>query len=395
MTRRNGSETALPSVGQVASRFGRVRDRLDAYLLEDPAFSAQLAIYHEGELVVDLVGGTGMSADSIAVVASATKGVAGITLATLVSQGRLDLDARVVDYWPEFAPYGKHKLLVRELLSHQAGLLNVHGLMSEEDFGDSRRVAAALAASRPVWRPASAFGYHALTIGVLMEELSRRVAGTDLRTLYEERIRAPRDIQFWLGVPEAEDHRCVDIPPAILSAKEAADHAALPLRSDDLVAYAFNRSRPDPSPLRAGGSVLDVSSRRIRSMGFAAALGIGSALGLAQVYAAALGHLGDPLIDDETIDAMSQEQVWGPDRLSGVVRAFGVVFMKPDPRLPFGSFRAFGHDGSGGKLAFADPMYDMAFGYIPSPRQEGRPNVGADYRSIQLSILARECIAGS
>lgn len=43
--------------------------------------------------------------------------------------------------------------------------------------------------------------------------------------------------------------------------------------------------------------------------------------------------------------------------------------MKPQPRIEFGSYRAFGHDGAGGALGFADPMYDMSLGCIPMPMQ--------------------------
>jgi CubicO group peptidase (beta-lactamase class C family) len=40
----------------------------------------------------------------------------------LAGQGRLDLDAPVAKYWPEFGQTGKEKLPVRYLLSHRAGL---------------------------------------------------------------------------------------------------------------------------------------------------------------------------------------------------------------------------------------------------------------------------------
>jgi hypothetical protein len=86
---------------------------------------------------------------------------------------------------------------------------------------------------------------------------------------------------------------------------------------------------------------------------------------------------------------MSQELSWGLDRVLNIQSCFGVVFMKPQPRVEFGSYKAFGHDRAGGALAFADPMHDMAFGYIPMPMQF--PG-GADDKSIELSQIARRCI---
>jgi hypothetical protein len=107
------------------------------------------------------------------------------------------------------------------------------------------------------------------------------------------------------------------------------------------------------------------------------------------VYAAAIGLVGDALLDEETIGQMSQQHSWGLDRVLNVQSCFGVVFMKPQPRIEFGSYQAFGHDGAGGALGFADPMYEMSFGYIPMPMQY--PG-GADGKSIELSQIARQCI---
>ena len=39
----------------------------------------------------------------------------------LADRGRLDLDAPVSDYWPEYAQAGKERTHVRYLLAHQAG----------------------------------------------------------------------------------------------------------------------------------------------------------------------------------------------------------------------------------------------------------------------------------
>jgi hypothetical protein len=69
---------------------------------------------------------------------------------------------------------------------------------------------------------------------------------------------------------------------------------------------------------------------------------------------------------------MSQEQVWGLDRVSGLDNAFAVVFMKPHMSRNFGSHRAFGHEGANAALGFADPAYGLGFGYIPQRAEDGR-----------------------
>jgi hypothetical protein len=86
---------------------------------------------------------------------------------------------------------------------------------------------------------------------------------------------------------------------------------------------------------------------------------------------------------------MTQQQVGGVDRVLNKVMCFGIVYMKPHQEVEFGSYRAFGHDGAGGALAFADPAYGIGFGYIPMPIQY--PGA-ADPKGVQLSTLVRSCI---
>lgn len=374
------------SIGTVAPGFESVRAEFDAYLADDPNYSAQLAVYWKDQLVVDLVGGDGLHRETLLGTFSATKGVAGITLATLVRTGELDLDQPVVHYWPEFGAHGKETILVRELLSHQAGLINVDGGLDTADILDSRYAAPKLAAQRPYWRPGSTFGYHGLTVGSFMEELVRRITGRSLQELYEATIRAPRAIDFWLGLPELQEDRFEALRPAHPTAEQLALMSASPMSSDGFGALMFNGVNNMVPPNLGPYSP---NLREVRAAGPAAVGGIGSARGLAQVYAAAIGLTGDAILDPETLAAMGQQQVWGVDRVLNFPTAFGVVFMKPHQSSDFGSFQAFGHDGAGGALGFADPLYDASFGYIPLQMQ--LPG-GADARALRLSQTVRTAI---
>jgi CubicO group peptidase (beta-lactamase class C family) len=400
----NGSTTSsvarprpAASVGSTTEPFQPVRDQFEAYLLEDPSYSAQVAIYWNGQPAVDLAGGPHLRSDSVTGIFSATKGVAALTLATLLEDRQLDLDQRVSHYWPEFGCLGKEQVLVRQLLSHQVGLVNVPGGLNEQDYSDSTALADRLARARPAWQPGAEFGYHGLTIGAFMEELVRRVTGSTLQALYEERVRAPRDIDCWLGLPPEQDHRYQPLLPIEHTVRSFAEAELSAFTGDSVSAYAYNRFTPNPVPmpdfLGDQPAALMTNDPAIRAGGFASAAGVASAKGLAQVYAAALGHLGPALFSEEVRDAISQEQVFGHDRIANVQRAFAVVFLKPAPVMDFGSWRAFGHDGANGRLAYADPTYGLAFGYIPSPMQHVRPGIGADDRSLRLSRLARECVA--
>jgi len=365
------------SSGFATPEYQAVRVLFESFLKDDPQYSAQVAVYCSGTKVVDLSGGPRLAKGSITGAYSCSKGVAAFVIALLVQDGLLDLDRTVAHYWPEFAAHGKEEITVRQALSHRAGLLGVEGGLALSEF-TTADAARKLAATPPLWRPGATFGYHALTIGIIMEELCRRVSGTPLQELYDSRIRVPFGVDFFLGLPGDQESRYRD------------------------VLYAIEPGRPWLDPLGLEGlngnaavsTVMELPNHRIiRELGMSSAGGVGSAEGLARVYAAATTGIdgGPAFLAPETATIMSEEQVWGLDRTSGLDNAFAVVFMKPHPSRNFGSHRAFGHEGASAALGFADPAYDLAFGYIPGTQEEGR----TPGRAHRLAQAARQAAASS
>ena len=100
---------------------------------------------------------------------------------------------------------------------------------------------------------------------------------------------------------------------------------------------------------------------------------------------------GERLLTDDTVAQVSQLQAQGIELGTSLEARFGVIFQVPcPPRWGWGSWRAFGHDGAGGSLAFCDPTYDLAFGYtvqrLPLPG-------GVDPRAIELTHVLRSCLS--
>ncbi len=375
--------TTGSSFGDVAPEFAFVRDLLDSYLAADPDFSAQLCVMQGGTTVVDLVGGPHLQRESVTGVYSATKGMAALALASIIEQGLLELDTPVSTYWPGFAANGKSAVTVRQVLAHQSGLAVLIGDLSIDELVDSSRVGDRLAAQEPLWQPGSAFGYHALTIGLLMEELTRRATGRELRDVFEAGIRAPRGADFFLGLPAVEDHRYVSVGDVVLTPAQRSEIASRPPSDALAVAVFANVQAPDDRSEKG----ISTNNPRVRRAGPAAIGGVGSARGLARLYADALPTSPTPIASERVFRAMAQQNSWGQDRVLNIPNCFGTVFMLPQPRMPFGSLGAFGHDGAGGALGFADPRNDLSFGYIPVPMQY--PG-GADHRAIALARLAGE-----
>jgi CubicO group peptidase (beta-lactamase class C family) len=367
--------------GTVAGEFERVAQRLGDYVAADPSFAGTLSVYHHGRTVLDLWWGAA-AADELLPVFSSSKGAAALVIACLVRDGLLDLDAPVAAVWPEFTARGKGGIPVRQLLSHQAGLLGVEGGYTYDELYGHSPLAARLAAQRPLWVPGTAHAYHALTIGVLADELVLRVTGERLGAYLRAHVAGPRGLDVYLGTPESEDARFVPVElPTTEELAASPEGAASPSRGS-LGWLAM----PDDRPML----LVECNSERFRRAGTPAAGGLANARGLAGLYASIHHEIGgvSRLLDSETVDIVSQQQVWGPELTFPIPSAFAIIFQRPTDRLPFGSYRAFGHDGAGGSLAFCDPHFDMSFGYtvhrIPLPG-------GADARALQLSRDVRRC----
>jgi CubicO group peptidase (beta-lactamase class C family) len=374
--------------GSVLPRYEPVRQLFESMLREDADYSAGVCAYVGGEKVIDLVGGPHLDATSLVPVFSSTKGASGICMALLVERGQLDLDAPVSSYWPEFAAAGKQHVPVRQLLSHQAGLVTVDGGFSLAELLGHTQVAERLAAQRPLWYPGAAHGYHGLTIGTLADELVRRITGQSLHAFYEAEIRQPAAADFFVGLPETEVGR---VRPVLPQSEPTAEQMAVAAQMAQamgpwtLNVVALGGGRADfPQDVRELGNNPDVWR-----VGPPAAGGLATAAGLATVYARTITDAGGPrLLSPQTVAAVSQLQTRGPDMVLPVETAFGIVFQKPTAILPFGTYRAFGHDGAGGSLAFADPEYGLAFGYVPT--RMTWPG-GADARAHTLAAAIRDC----
>ena len=172
--------------GTYQDRFAPVREQFEKNLESGEDVGASVAIVLDGELVVDLWGGTASfdddvehewEEDTIVNVWSTTKTMTALSAHVLAERGMLDFDAPVAKYWPEFAANGKEGVLVRHLMSHTAGLPGWDQTLSVDDLYDWDKATSLLAAQAPWWEPGTRSGYHALTQGYLVGEVIRRASG--------------------------------------------------------------------------------------------------------------------------------------------------------------------------------------------------------------------------
>jgi CubicO group peptidase (beta-lactamase class C family) len=160
-----------------------------------------------------------------------------------------------------------------------------------------------------------------------------------------------------------------------------------PASPDSLTGMTFNLAAASSAHVEPLPNI-----RAVRASGQAAVAGVGSARGLARLYAMCISEVdGFPrLLTDATIARVTQIQAVGEDLVLRVTTRFGIVFQKAHDRVPFGSHQAFGHDGAGGSIGAADPWHGISYAWIP-----GRMSFpgGADSRGLGLARVLRECSA--
>ncbi|MEU0175519.1 serine hydrolase domain-containing protein [Streptomyces massasporeus] len=378
--------------GAVAEGFEPVREAFVRNFETLGDRGAAVAVYRDGQKVVDLWGGT-RDVDGTApwergtaqVVRSATKGVAAAVLLLLRQRGQVDLDAPVGHYWPEFKAQGKERVLVRHVLNHRAGLPVLDRPLTPQEALDPLRGPAAVAAQAPAWEPGTDHGYHALTYGWLLDELVRRVTGQSTGEWLASQVTGPLGLDLWLGLPESEAGR-VGRVGRVEGAEPTGGLRARPKRS---VTEAYE----DPASLtrRAFAAISpfpDQNDPAYRASALPATNAIATADGLARFYATLIGDTAGAtrLFTPETVELARAEESAGPDRILVVGTRFGLGYMLHGSASPFLTPGSFGHPGRGGALGFADPETGIAFGYVTNGF---RKTVTADPRAQGLVRAVR------
>lgn len=385
--------------GEVTAGFEGVREAFAANFERRGDVGAAVCVYRDGRPVVDLWGGvadpdTGREweRDTLQLVYSATKGATATVAHLLAQRGELDLDAPVADYWPEFGANGKAGIPVRWLLSHRAGLVTLDRPVPLGDALGWDAMVAALAAQRPQWEPGTAHGYHGRTYGWLVGEVIRRVSGRTPGRLFAEEIAGPLGLDFFIGLPAAERGRV----SRMVYPKPEFDLSTVPLEAVPPEAREYVAALQDPESLSNRAFTLtdpaeiDFNSAEVQAAEIPASNGIGTARGLARMYAALIGDVdGVRLFSPGTLASATAEQAAGPDKVIMFPVRFASGYMLPVETNPLTGPRAFGHPGRGGSLGFADPEHGIAFGYVMNSIAEG----AEDTRASTLVDAVREATA--
>jgi CubicO group peptidase (beta-lactamase class C family) len=394
------STVKVPLSGTVAPGWESVRDEFVANWTKEGVYEvgSALAIYHRGQLVVDLQGGWtdkthqhAYDADTLQLVFSTTKGVVAIALAICVQRGLLSYSDPVSKHWPEFAVNGKADITVAQLISHQAGLIDAGDGVTMERALDWEWITARLAEGKPEWEPGSQHGYHALTYGWFAGELVRRVdpAHRSIGSFVAEEIVRPLGIEMWIGLPEEAEPRVSPIltPPPV-------DPAIA-----EMMAAFIGPGTMGGRALSLGGAFVisdgensTFNRRDVHAAEVPGANGISNAKSLAKIYASTFGTVdGVRLLEDATRDIArtTVTPAGEPDAVLIVNTTFGMGFMTHGPHTAFAGPGSYGHDGAGGSMAFASPENELSMAYVMNQMNN---NISGDVRPNSIIAATMACI---
>src|SRR6185503_14423344 len=358
--------------GEVSRGFEAVREEFARNFAKRGELGGACCAWYRGKPVVDLWGGIRSKAtgdawerDTMVIVYSATKGMAAMTLALAHSRGLLDYDARVCDYWPEFAQFGKGGVTVRQLLAHQAGLIVLDTPLTRSLVADPDRLAEVLARQKPAWVPGTRQGYHGITIGFYEGELLRRIdpKHRTLGQFFQDEIASPLGLDFYIRLPES-------IPDARLATIERPGLGRMLALSPSILLAFMNPHSTVRRILR--GSELPHDDTRIysRNLEVPAGGGVGTARAMARAYSV-FASGGEALgLRQQTLDLLKAPAIPPTNGFRDVCMRmevqFSLGFMKSSRVLPFGSANSYGSPGAGGAMGFADPAAGIGYAYVTS-----------------------------
>ena len=356
--------------GSVEPGFEPVADAFASAFADRPTMGAALHVTLGGQSIIDLWAGVADERtrrpwveDTPSVVFSCTKGLMSILIARLVQDGRLDYDAPVARYWPEFAQAGKADITVGQALAHQAGLSAPRENLTEDDIVDWDRMVAVLAAQEPLWPIGTGYAYHALTHGWLTGELVRRSTGKSAGTYFRELIADPLEADAWIGLPDAQAARPAHLQVSAPLSALWADEARKPAPNWPYKAMTLGNALPADLVTDEGG----FNRQRIRAAEIPGAGGVATARALAMIWSATVVPTqGIRLIDDAVIATATRTQSEGVSVFGGdpPYSRWGYGFQLDSEARRYLGDGCFGHDGAGGQVGFADPMRQIGFGFV-------------------------------
>ncbi len=393
-------ESTVSIKGSCHKDFQGVVEAFAQNFMEYKEIGASIYIVVDGETTVDLWAGykneertEEWERNTLSAAFSSTKAALALCAHLLVDREELNLKEKVIKYWPEYGKKGKEDTTVEMILNHSAGLPALRTEVKEGGFLDWEYMVELLENEEPFWSPGEKTGYHMITTGWLIGEIIRRVSGKSLGQFFNDEIRDPYNLDYWIGLPESEDERVAEVIPFTPSSTDKPSGFAKAFRTDpnsiqrlsltNTGGYNYNAKETYRAELGSVGGIVDARS-------------------LAQMLTP-LAQNNEELLSKSSVKRLSDSKVKSRiDEMLLFPTNFSDGFMlHMDNRGTFegegGSFmigpNAFGHVGFGGSsITFADPDRKVSFGYVVNKlggeyliNERGQSLINSAYKALKSS----------
>jgi CubicO group peptidase (beta-lactamase class C family) len=370
------------SLGIDPAKLEKLFERAQRELREGVLPNCQLAVARHGKLAALRSFGTATD-ESMFVIFSCSKAITSAAAWLLLEEGKLGLGERVAEVLPEFATNGKDAVTVEQLFTHTAGF--PHAPSGLKDWTPREALRARFARWRLNWEPGTRFEYHPSSsmwvIAVLCEERTGMPFGELVRTRIAEPLGLP-DLR--MGTPREHHGRIAELV-----------HTGTALTPEDFRA----RGWPVPPVTEVTEEAVErFNTPAFREVGVPGGGVVTGAGDLALFYQALLGS-GPSVWRPETIQEARRVRTGDfVDPMFGkrASRGLGITIAGDGDRVfrgfgRTGSELAFGHNGAGGQIAWADPATGISFSYFTSGFD--RDIIRQGRRGVALSSLAGDLLA--
>ncbi len=312
---------------------------------------------------------------------SATKAFVVSAVWQLITEGAIDTAATVASYLPEFADNGKESITVEQVMLHTSGF--PHAPLGPPTWNTSAGRREAFARWRLNWEPGTRYEYHPTSAHWVLAEIMQELTGNDFRDEVQRRVTDPLGLPRIVGIPLDQQN---DMAELVLTGE--------PATPDELEAAFGVRELPASEVTDA--VIMRFNDPAQREIGVPGGGGWGRAIDLAAFYQALLhnpGELWDPAM---LADATGRVRNTLPDPMGVPAnRSLGLILAGDDGRSNLRGLgrtvspAAFGHNGAGGQLAWADPATGLSLGYTTNGYD--RHEVRQPRRDTSIGSLAGLC----
>jgi CubicO group peptidase (beta-lactamase class C family) len=188
--------------------FSPVVEKFNDLLKRHPAgCAAQVAVYYNDKLEVNLAGtapGTQpITTNTPFITFSVSKAFTAAAIWKLLEEGKIELDAPVARYWPEFGQKGKETATIRHALLHQVGIPAPHLKQQLFLWPSWRLVTRNVAREKALFPPGTQTAYHLVNFGFILGEVVRRVTGIPIdQYLYTNFFEPMKLTHTWMRIPK-------------------------------------------------------------------------------------------------------------------------------------------------------------------------------------------------